>query len=94
VGATRDDFARAGRDLPGARRPVLLKLTDCAFSEESAQDPVQSEPSQGSEPPTMGSGGQSPPSPTRRMRAVRLKFTLPAGGYATVVVASVTSPTA
>jgi tRNA(Glu) U13 pseudouridine synthase TruD len=64
VGATRDDFARAGRDLPGARRPVLLKLTDCAFSEESAQPP--------------------------EMRAVRLKFTLPAGGYATVVVASVT----
>ena len=68
VGATREDFARAGRDLPGARRPVLLKLTDCAFSEESAQDPDT--------------------------RAVRLKFTLPAGGYATVVVASVTSPTA
>ena len=26
VGATRDDFARAGRELPGARRPVLLQL--------------------------------------------------------------------
>jgi tRNA pseudouridine13 synthase len=68
VGATRDDFARAGRDLPGARRPVLLKLTDCAFSEENLPD--------------------------TGARAVRLKFTLPAGGYATVVVASVTSPTA
>ena len=64
VGATRDDFARAGRDLPGARRPVLLKLTDSAFSEESGPSP--------------------------EIRAVRLRFTLPAGGYATVVVASVT----
>ena len=25
-GATREDFARAGRDLPGARRPVLVNL--------------------------------------------------------------------
>ena len=25
AGATRDDFARAGRDLPGARRPVIVK---------------------------------------------------------------------
>jgi tRNA pseudouridine13 synthase len=25
-GATRDDFARAGRDLPGARRPVIVNL--------------------------------------------------------------------
>ena len=68
VGATRDDFERPGRDLPGARRPVLLRLADCAFSEENAPGPD--------------------------MRAVRLQFTLPAGGYATVVVASVTSPTA
>src|SRR4029079_13244001 len=34
VGATRDDFTRAGRDLPGARRPVLLRLADARFSEE------------------------------------------------------------
>jgi tRNA pseudouridine13 synthase len=68
VGATRDDFARAGRDLPGARRPVLLRLTDPAFSDESGADP--------------------------EMRAVRLRFTLPAGGYATVIVTSITSPTA
>jgi tRNA pseudouridine13 synthase len=67
TGATRDDFAHLGRDLPGARRPVLLRLADTSFEEES------------SEP-----GG----------RAVRLRFTLPAGGYATVVVASVTSGTA
>ncbi|HET6148465.1 MAG TPA: tRNA pseudouridine(13) synthase TruD [Polyangia bacterium] len=26
VQATRDDFARAGRDLPGARRPVLVRI--------------------------------------------------------------------
>ena len=25
VGATREDFSRAGRELPGARRAVLLK---------------------------------------------------------------------
>ncbi len=63
VGATRDDSARYGRELPGARRPVLLALADCAFSEETAEP---------------GS------------RAVRLRFTLPAGGYATVVVAALT----
>ena len=34
IGATRDDFARAGRDLPGARRPVLLRLVDTSFDEE------------------------------------------------------------
>jgi tRNA pseudouridine13 synthase len=31
VGATRDDFARAGRELPGARRAVLLKPTDASI---------------------------------------------------------------
>jgi tRNA(Glu) U13 pseudouridine synthase TruD len=67
VGATRDDFARAGRDLPGARRPLLLKLT-------VADDPVTEDP---------GSCAAS--------RAVRLRFALPAGGYATVVVAALTS---
>ena len=35
VGATRDDFARAGRELPGARRPVLLRLADAAFGEDA-----------------------------------------------------------
>ena len=64
VGATREDFTRLGRDLPGARRPVLLRLADTAFSEE--------------------------PADVSDLRAVRLRFTLPAGGYATVVVASVT----
>ena len=64
VGATREDFTRLGRDLPGARLPVLLRLADTAFSEEPADD--------------------------SDLRAVRLRFTLPAGGYATVVVASVT----
>jgi tRNA pseudouridine13 synthase len=63
VGATREEFARYGRDLPGARRPVLLALADTAFSEEDG------------EPGT---------------RAVRLRFTLAAGGYATVVVAALT----
>jgi tRNA pseudouridine13 synthase len=71
IGATRDDFARLGRDLPGSRRPVLLRLTDASFEEENDQQ-------------NSGPGG----------RAVRLRFTLPAGGYATVVVAAVTSGTA
>jgi len=71
VGATRADFMRLGRDLPGARRPVLLRLADARFSEE---------PTDNFNPP--------------EQRAVRLFFTLPAGGYATVVVASVTGPTA
>jgi tRNA pseudouridine13 synthase len=64
VGATREDFARAGRELPGARRPVLLGLSETGVSDE---------------PTTDGS-----------TRAVRLRFTLPAGGYATVVVAALT----
>lgn len=64
VGATRDDFERYGRELPGARRPVLLRISEPAFSEEPGTD-----------------GGA---------RAVRLRFTLPAGSYATVVVAAVT----
>jgi tRNA pseudouridine13 synthase len=57
VGATRDDFARAGRELPGARRAVLLKATDAAIDVGTAPDgPVQ------------------------------LRFSLPAGAYATVFV--------
>jgi tRNA pseudouridine13 synthase len=74
VGATRADFMRLGRDLPGARRPVLLRLADAKFSEEPTDQSTLSEPPE--------------------QRAVRLFFTLPAGGYATVVVASVTGPTA
>jgi tRNA pseudouridine13 synthase len=64
VGATREDFERPGRDLPGARRPVLLRISDPGFSEDAGSDAA--------------------------MRAVRLRFTLPAGSYATVVVAAVT----
>jgi len=64
VGATREDFARAGRELPGARRPVLLALADTGIADEPVTD------------------GDA--------RAVRLRFTLPAGGYATVVVAALT----
>jgi tRNA pseudouridine13 synthase len=63
VGATREDFERAGRELPGARRPVLLQISETAFTEEAGPD--------------------------EGTRAVRLRFTLPAGGYATVVVAAV-----
>jgi tRNA pseudouridine13 synthase len=65
VGATREDFARAGRDLPGARRPFLVPLT-------LGDPPVQPEPS-------AASPGEV---------AVRLRFSLPSGSYATVVVAA------
>jgi tRNA pseudouridine13 synthase len=65
VGATRDEFANAGRDLPGARRPLLLRLT-------TTDEPITEDP---------GSSAEA--------RAVRLRFALPAGGYATVVVAAV-----
>jgi tRNA(Glu) U13 pseudouridine synthase TruD len=68
AGATREDFARGGRDLPGARRPVLLRLADAGFREEAGGDPAT--------------------------RAVRISFTLPAGGYATVVVSALTGPVA
>jgi tRNA pseudouridine13 synthase len=66
AGAAREDFARAGRELPGARRPVVLAVTldGEGFSEEPAAEPGA--------------------------RAVRLRFTLPPGGYATVLVAAVT----
>jgi len=57
-GATRDDFARAGRDLPGARRPVLVNL-------ELGEPAIAAEPAPG---------------------ALRVRFGLPAGSYATVVI--------
>jgi len=58
VGASRDDFARAGRDLPGARRPVLVRID-------------------------LGR-----PTGLRRpgSAALRLRFSLPSGSYATVVI--------
>jgi tRNA(Glu) U13 pseudouridine synthase TruD len=65
VGATREDFARAGRDLPGARRPFLVPLT-------LGEPPVQPEEARAS--PAEG--------------AARLRFSLPGGSYATVVVAA------
>jgi tRNA pseudouridine13 synthase len=70
VGATRDDFARAGRDLPGARRSLLVPLT----LGEPAVQPLAARPGLDSlDPSTL---------------AVRLRFGLPAGSYATVVVAA------
>jgi tRNA pseudouridine13 synthase len=65
VGATREDFARAGRDLPGARRPFLVPLT-------------LGDPAVQPDPAAVGPGEV----------AVRLRFSLPAGSYATVVVAA------
>jgi tRNA pseudouridine13 synthase len=58
VGATRDDFARAGRDLPGARRPVLVRI-------DLGDPPVSVEPD---------------------ATTLRLRFGLPSGSYATVVI--------
>jgi tRNA(Glu) U13 pseudouridine synthase TruD len=63
-GATREDFDRAGRDLPGARRPVVVAV-------EVGEPPLDAEP---------GGDGVTP--------AVRLRFALPAGSYATVVLAA------
>jgi tRNA pseudouridine13 synthase len=68
AGATREDFARAGRDLPGARRPFLVPLT---LGDPAVQlDPAPSGPGE---------------------VALRLRFALPAGSYATVVVAALGS---
>jgi tRNA pseudouridine13 synthase len=69
VGATREDFARAGRELPGARRPVLLKVT--VDGDSFAREPS----------PAAGTAANDPD-----LRAVRLRFSLAAGGYATVVI--------
>jgi tRNA(Glu) U13 pseudouridine synthase TruD len=57
-GATRDDFARAGRDLPGARRPVIVNL-------ELGEPAIIAEPARS---------------------ALRVRFGLPAGSYATVAI--------
>jgi tRNA pseudouridine13 synthase len=65
AGATRDEFARAGRDLPGARRPLLVPLT-------LGDPPVQPESA-------LAGPGEV---------ALRLRFGLPSGSYATVVVAA------
>jgi tRNA pseudouridine13 synthase len=56
VGVTRAEIAAAGRELPGARRPVMLRVT----LEE--------------------------PAATLEPTGLRLRFSLPAGGYATVVL--------
>jgi len=72
TGATREDFARAGRDLPGARRSLLVPLT-------LGEPPVQLEPARASQP---AGGGTT----SLRPISLRLRFSLPAGSYATVVV--------
>ena len=63
-GATRQDFDRAGRDLPGTRRPVVVAV-------EVGDPPLTAEPA--------GDGIAT---------AVRIRFALPAGSYATVVLAA------
>jgi tRNA pseudouridine13 synthase len=74
VGAIREDFARAGRELPGARRPVLLRATvdGQGFVSEAAPG-TRADPGEGT-------------TADLRARAVRLRFALPAGGYATVLI--------
>src|SRR5262249_31420659 len=62
VGVTREELAAVGRDLPGARRPVLVKVT-------LGEPPVTEEPGR-----------------------LRLRFALPAGSYATVVLEALASP--
>jgi tRNA pseudouridine13 synthase len=116
VGATREDFLSAGRELPGARRPVLLKATvdGEGFVQETGADPYGGAVSAG--PRTAAEDVGAPPAdlgavdgepgaharaldgqpgaharaldgqPGARARAVRLRFALPAGGYATVLV--------
>jgi tRNA pseudouridine13 synthase len=64
TGATREDFARGGRDLPGARRAVLAAV-------ELGEPAVALEPA---------NGGAT--------AAVRIRFSLPSGSYATVLIDS------
>ena len=64
VGATREDFSRAGRELPGARRAVLLK----------AGDPTLELPTTPTAPSASGSlcpPAATPPSSSTRSVAVR-----------------------
>jgi tRNA pseudouridine13 synthase len=60
VGVTRQELASAGRDLPGARRPVMIQVTLPADAPAVEADPAQ--------------------------RSLRLRFSLPAGSYATAVL--------
>jgi tRNA pseudouridine13 synthase len=66
VGVKREEIAAAGRELPGARRPVMLRVT---LGEPPAA--VETQP-----PP----GG------------LRLRFSLRAGSYATVVLQALSTP--
>jgi tRNA pseudouridine13 synthase len=61
VGVKREEIDAAGRELPGARRPVTLRV---ALGEPAA---------------------------TRETGALRLRFSLPAGSYATVVLQALTT---
>jgi tRNA pseudouridine13 synthase len=67
AGTTRDDFARAGRDLPGARRAVVVPV-------ELGEPAVAIE--------------RAPGSTSSTENGVRIRFGLPSGSYATVVIDS------
>src|SRR5207253_8443677 len=80
AGATRADFARAGRELPGARRAVVVAV-------ELGDPAVAPEPSPAlAAPSTTTSTTTSAATPTGA--AVRIRFSLPSGSYATVVIDS------
>jgi tRNA pseudouridine13 synthase len=63
VGVRREELAPLGRDLPGARRPVVV-------------------------PVTLGTPPATPEPPAR----LRLRFSLPSGSYATVVIDALLNP--
>ena len=67
VGVTREELAAAGRDLPGARRPVMVKVS-------------------------LDDGDAGPPVALDAGR-LRLRFSLPPGSYATVVLQAIAGAT-
>jgi tRNA pseudouridine13 synthase len=77
LGITRAAFAAGGRDLPGTRRPLLIPVTleEPAATEEPAPTPAGANAADAA-----GELGAA------AAKAVRLRFALPAGSYATVVL--------
>jgi tRNA(Glu) U13 pseudouridine synthase TruD len=86
VGATREDFARAGRELPGARRPVVVavELGDPAV----APEPPPAFAARTTTATTPETTSTTTSAATRTGAAVRIRFSLPSGSYATVVIDS------
>jgi tRNA pseudouridine13 synthase len=78
VGVTRAELASVGRDLPGTRRPLLVPVT----LTEPAVLPVVRDGGQDGGDDGVQEGG-------RDGHAVRLRFELPAGSYATVLLEAI-----